>query len=290
MATFNVESAQMLLTEREHQVMLLAVEGFSNQRIAERLGISHRTVETHKARVLQKLGASSVIDLIRMTDARMKADAELLIDLYEKAPCGYHSLGPDGTILKINTTELLWLGYRSDEVVGLRKFTEFLTPEGVATFANNYPQFIARGRDDNLRFDLVRRDGSLLPVLISETAIYDESGQFIMSRSIVLDLSEQVRIESQLNLAELRYRMVVEDQPELISRFTADGTLIFANDVFAHFFGKCKDELIGKKWQPVCHPDDLSHVEAVIRTLTPSHPVVVIENRTYSGSGEVRWV
>lgn len=290
MSAESVEAGRLLLTEREHQVMLLAIEGLGNHGIAERLGISHRTVETHKARVLQKVGASSVVELIRMTDARLKADAELLNDLYEMAPCGYHSLEPDGTILKINGTELRWLGYRSEEVVGIRKFTEFLTPEGQTVFARNYPRFMERGRVDNLRFELVCRDGSLLPVMISGTAIYDERGRYRMSRSVVLDLREQMRIELQLKDAEERYRTVVEDQTELISRFLADGTFIFVNDVYARFFGKRKEDLIGRQWHPVAHPDDLAGIEKALGTLTPEHPIAMVENRVYSGTGQVHWM
>ncbi|MCK6413846.1 MAG: helix-turn-helix transcriptional regulator [Azonexus sp.] len=62
--------------------MQLTLEGLDNHGIARQLGISHRTVETHKARVLQKIGVSSVAELIRMSDARIKADAQLLSDLY----------------------------------------------------------------------------------------------------------------------------------------------------------------------------------------------------------------
>jgi len=48
-----------------------------------------------------------------------------LDDFYEHAPCGYHSLAADGTILRINATELDWLGYRRDEVIGRMKITDF---------------------------------------------------------------------------------------------------------------------------------------------------------------------
>lgn len=286
----DVEAARPLLTEREHQVMLLAVEGLGNQEIAGRMGISHRTVETHKARVLKKLGANNVIDLIRMANAQHKADSELLSDLYENAPCGYHSLGPDGTILKINKTELQWLGFRREELVGLRRITEFLTPEGAADFTLNYPRFMKHGRVDDLRVDLVRRDGSLLPVLISSSAIYDESGQYLMSRSVVLNMSEQLRIESQLKETEERYRGVLDDQTELISRILADGTFVFVNSAYSRFFGRPKEELIGTKWHPIAHPDDVPRIEAVLRALTPDNPVVVIENRVFSRTGEARWM
>ncbi len=54
------------LTTREREVSLLALEGLANKEVAVRLGISHRTVEVHRARVLQKMGAASLLDLHRM--------------------------------------------------------------------------------------------------------------------------------------------------------------------------------------------------------------------------------
>ena len=53
------------LTPRERQVLHLAAEGLRNPAIAERLGISVRTAETHRARVLGKLGLRSQTELVR---------------------------------------------------------------------------------------------------------------------------------------------------------------------------------------------------------------------------------
>jgi two-component system, NarL family, response regulator NreC len=53
------------LTLRERQVLHLAAEGLRNPAIAERLGISVRTAETHRARVLAKLGVRSQTELVR---------------------------------------------------------------------------------------------------------------------------------------------------------------------------------------------------------------------------------
>lgn len=56
------------LTAREREVMALLVEGLHNRRIAETLGISPRTVEVHKARVLDKLGVASVVELVKQIE------------------------------------------------------------------------------------------------------------------------------------------------------------------------------------------------------------------------------
>lgn len=58
-----------VLTERERDVIALAVRGFSNKEIARDLGISHRTVEIHKAHIMRKTAASSLLDLVRLFEA-----------------------------------------------------------------------------------------------------------------------------------------------------------------------------------------------------------------------------
>lgn len=56
------------LSAREREVMELLVQGLHNRRIAERLGISPRTVEVHKARVMEKLGVRHLVELVRLVD------------------------------------------------------------------------------------------------------------------------------------------------------------------------------------------------------------------------------
>ena len=56
-----------LLSEREREVMNLLVEGKHNKQIADELHISTRTVEAHRARVMEKLQANSLADVVRIS-------------------------------------------------------------------------------------------------------------------------------------------------------------------------------------------------------------------------------
>jgi FixJ family two-component response regulator len=58
-----------VLTERERGVAELLAQGLHNRDVAERLGISPRTVEVHKARVMAKLGARNLVELVRLMEA-----------------------------------------------------------------------------------------------------------------------------------------------------------------------------------------------------------------------------
>ena len=54
------------LTPRERQILELVVQGKANKVIAGELGVSQRTVEIHRARVMEKMGAKSLAHLVRM--------------------------------------------------------------------------------------------------------------------------------------------------------------------------------------------------------------------------------
>jgi FixJ family two-component response regulator len=57
------------LTARETQVFALVVTGMLNKQIASDLGIGEKTIKVHRARVMDKMRAASVADLVRMADA-----------------------------------------------------------------------------------------------------------------------------------------------------------------------------------------------------------------------------
>jgi FixJ family two-component response regulator len=65
----HVELKLRLLTPREAEVMQFLVKGDSNKAIARNLGISSRTVEIHRKNVLDKMEASSLVDLVNMMSA-----------------------------------------------------------------------------------------------------------------------------------------------------------------------------------------------------------------------------
>lgn len=114
---------------------------------------------------------------------------EELSDIYHNAPCGYHSLDKEGYIVKINNTELKWLGYTMDEIVGKKKFSDLITEEGVKKFNKLFPIFIEQGIAHDLEYDMIKKDGSILTIILSATAIYDEENNFKMSRSTIFNIN-----------------------------------------------------------------------------------------------------
>ncbi len=134
----------------------------------------------------------------RKAEEQLEKYAEEITDLYENAPCGYHSLAADGTFLHMNNTGLAWLGYSSDEVIGKMKLTDILTPEGKEAFQRDFPLLKKRGWMRNIEDKWIRKDGSIFDVLVNTTAIFDEKGDYLMNRCSVFDNTKQKRAEEDL--------------------------------------------------------------------------------------------
>jgi RNA polymerase sigma factor (sigma-70 family) len=56
------------LTPREREVLLLVVAGMLNKQIADKLGIAEKTIKVHRGRVMEKMQADSIADLVRMSE------------------------------------------------------------------------------------------------------------------------------------------------------------------------------------------------------------------------------
>ncbi|WP_054774608.1 sensor histidine kinase [Methylogaea oryzae] len=148
----------------------------------------------------------------RQAEAVRESAADEIEDLYNHAPCGYHSLDAEGTIIRINDTELAWLGHRREDVVGKLKFADWLTPHSRETFRQSFPSLKARGWVNNLEFEVYRRDGSTLQVLLSSTAVQDAQGGYLMSRATLYDISDLKRAEGEIRQLNAGLERRVEER------------------------------------------------------------------------------
>ncbi|HUI58671.1 MAG TPA: PAS domain S-box protein [Steroidobacteraceae bacterium] len=147
---------------------------------------------------------------------QLLASAHKIQDLYDSAPCGYHSLAADGTYVRINATELGWIGCQRDEVVGKLKPTDFFTAAGRAQFAKNFPEYLRTGGISDLEYDLVGRNGQIRRVSVSATAVRDASGAFKMSRGVMFDVTERERaLEALRTMTENLEQRVAERTAQL---------------------------------------------------------------------------
>ena len=160
-----------------------------------------------------KTAQQDLAELNRTLEERIRQATAEIQDLYDNAPTGYHSLDAQGKIVMINQTELNWLGYTRAELIG-QPFANLFTPASLATFQANFPGFKQRGWVRDLEFELIRKDNSTFPVLVSATAIQDQDGNYVMSRTTVVDITERKKAEETMRRAnqEMERAMRLKDE------------------------------------------------------------------------------
>jgi PAS domain S-box-containing protein len=146
---------------------------------------------------LEQRVADRTAALEREIVERTRAQVEIE-DLYNSAPCGYHSLGANGLFLRVNNYELQLFGYAREDLIGKRGLADLLTPASREIFSAEFPRLLESGRVRNLELEVTRRDGSAVPVLVSATAVHDAHGQFVMARSSLLDIAERKQAEARI--------------------------------------------------------------------------------------------
>jgi PAS domain S-box-containing protein len=139
---------------------------------------------------------TGTVGVIADITKRKKAEQELLAysneikDLYDNAPCGYHSIDEHGTFVRMNATLLSWLGYSREEILGKKKLPEILSAESREVFKKTFPLLKKNGEIREIEVNLVRKDGSILPALMNTSSVKGPAGEFVMSRSTIFDITE----------------------------------------------------------------------------------------------------
>jgi PAS domain S-box-containing protein len=218
-------------------------------------------------------------------------------DLYNKAPCGYHSLNPDGLIVEINDTELQWLGYNREEVVGKLRAADILAPKSIAILGEQLPILKKTGNRSNIEVEFKRKDGSLFPVLLNASATYDEIGAFVQSRSSIFDITELKQAQKALSESEQRYRTLIASMSEGIVMQAQDGTILTCNAAAERILGLTYDQLIGRtsvdpRWRAV-HEDGSpfpGETHPAMITLTTGKPQTNVVMGVHKPDGSQRWI
>jgi PAS domain S-box-containing protein len=152
------------------------------------------------------LGAVRDVTERKAAAQALQRSADEIRDLYNLAPCGYHSLDENGVFVSVNDTELEWLGLTREQVVGKLRFGDVLTESSRDRFERNYAEFKATGRVASIELEMCRCDGSTFFVSLSSTATYDAQHRYLRSRATVHDITERREAERRLALlhAELQ--------------------------------------------------------------------------------------
>ncbi|MCK6614323.1 MAG: PAS domain S-box protein [Ignavibacteriaceae bacterium] len=118
-------------------------------------------------------------------------------DLYEYSPDMFVSIDPKtARIIECNHTATILTGYTKEELIG-KPVNELYHPRSYEDFKRNLEKFRREGKIVNAEMEVVRKDGTLIYILLNSSAVYDSAGSIIRSRSVWRDITAQKQLEAE---------------------------------------------------------------------------------------------
>lgn len=208
----------------------------------------------------------------KKTDAALRESEERFRLLFERSPLGYQSLDEAGRLLQANQAWLDTLGYSSDEVIG-HWFGEFLAPDFVDHFRQNFPRFKAAGEIHGVEFQMVRKDGSLITAAFDGKIGHDQQGRFKQTHCVLRDITAQKAAEAKLRESEEKFSLFMQFLPGLAFIKDDQRRLLYANERYEEYFGRKLEDCIGKsadeRWESDVAETFARNDQSVLSELKP---------------------
>jgi PAS domain S-box-containing protein len=216
------------------------------------------------------------------TEEALRTSEQRYRQLVECSQDGILEIDENGSVLMANPSACKILGYMEDELIGV-DFSETCLPEERYSAHQRLMQLKSKVV---LHFErlAVRKNGQQFPidVLISPLS----QGHF---QEVFRDITERKKMEHELQENEQKYRLLVENQTDLVVEFSTDDKFLFVNPAFCKLIGKTREDLVGTRSFEIIHPDDIADVIRVNQSVFKPPYSAYSEHRVHTLNGW-RWV
>ncbi|MGB7930966.1 MAG: PAS domain S-box protein [Gammaproteobacteria bacterium] len=197
-----------------------------------------------QGQVIGMLGIYMDITKRKQAETTLRKSEARLQTLFDSAAEFIFVIDPEGRILNANRYVYQQSGYDAGEVIG-SNIRKFFTEVSRTICDCNFPGLRERGYDRaNVEFEC--KDGRVLQMECSATAVPDEHGKFTTFMIIQRDISERKQAEIALADSEQRFRTIFNSSYQLIGLLDPDGTLIQANQAALDLGGLKHEDVIGR--------------------------------------------
>jgi PAS domain S-box-containing protein len=153
--------------------------------------------------------------------------------LYHNTPAMLHSIDQDGSLVSISDYWLEAMGYDRSDVVG-RPLTDFMS-EASQKYAREevFPEFFRKGFCNEIPYQLIKKNGEMIDVLLSSIAVRDEKENIVRSLAVSIDVTERKRAEEALRRAKEALSRYSEELERQVRERTREisGILKYTPDV-----------------------------------------------------------
>jgi len=262
------------------------IEAYGNEKTSDLLKLQEKNEALNQATIYAQKNeqaiseqAALILEQKIFTDAILNASKEGII-----------SIDPKGHISLFSQAAVKIFGYQIDEVTG--KNINMLMPNPYKNAHDGYLKNYADTKQKNIigigrEVVGLKKDGSTFPLHLRVSEI--EIGTRKEYVGFVRDLTETRQAETQLNNINQRYKAIVEDQMDLICRYTSDFIISFANRAYCHYVKRTESELIGSSIIDILPKESREWFINIHKTLTKEHPIHSHEDKIYTGDNKEEW-
>jgi PAS domain S-box-containing protein len=193
----------------------------------------------------------------------------------------------DGLVTYVSDRFCEITGYRREELLG-RTGREIAAPEEAHRWTERHA-LRQQGVSESYELTLVKRNGERMDASISPRPLFDDQGQYTGSFALLTDVTARRRAEARLRESEAKYRLLVENQTDLILTLDREGRVTFVSPSYRQVFGGDETALLGGPLALGVHEDDReATARAVDAAWRPPH-AESFENRVLTPKGW-RWL
>jgi len=197
-----------------------------------------------QGRVAGLLGIYMDITRRKLAETTLRKSEARLQTLFDSAAEFIFVIDPQGRIISANRYVYTHSGYDAGEVIG-RNIKEFFSEESRDICDCNFPGLRERGYN-RADIEFVCKDGRVLQMECSATAVPDEDGKFTTFLIIQRDVTERKQAEIELANSERRFRAIFNSSYQFIGLLEPDGTLVQANQTALELGGLREEDVIGR--------------------------------------------
>ncbi len=234
----------------------------------------------------------------------VKSSEKRLSDIIDFLPDPTFAVDVTGTVIAWNHAMEELTGMSSADIIGKGKeeyWAAFyhtnrpvlidLIDEPDATILQYYSHIERSGTSLTAETDFTHVNGSHLHILLKVSRLYDQSGTVTGAIESIRDITQQKQAEQEIRKSEERYRSVVNDQTEMIARFTSEGVITFTNEAYRQYYAPRigLTHPVGKKIRDIMEIDNYEAVNQFLQSLTPDTPVREMERMVPGKDGTTYW-
>lgn len=186
-------------------------------------------------------------------------------------------------------------GYSVEEAMAMQ-FTDLIAERAREAVAESVGDFLATvaarphaDRSFRDELPLLKKNGDILWAEVVATPVFDVDGRLVGVHGNTRDIHTRKLAQLALAESEEKYRLLVQNQTDLVVKVDTDGKFLFVSPSYCRMFGKTEEELLSQTFFPMVHEDDrLPTLEAMKKIFDPPYTSYV-EQRAMTRDGW-RWL